>query len=177
MKRFVLFVCLAALPWAGFAGELYRWVDSSGKVHYGDAPPPDAAQVETRKFSGTVAPDADLPYETRIARQNFPVTLYVGEECGEVCVHARELLNKRGIPFSEKKLVTKEEVESFKMLSGTDIAPTLAVGRTFLPGFRAERWSSELDIAGYPKSAPYRAPAAVVTPAADTPVSLGTPLP
>jgi glutaredoxin len=165
----MLFACLAAMPLQPHAGELYRWLDSSGKVHYGDAPPPDV-RAETRKFSDAAAPGEDLPYETRRAQENFPVTLYVGEGCGEYCQQARELLNKRGIPFSEKKLATQEEVDAFKAASGGDTIPTLAVGRTFLQGFLAGQWHSELDIAGYPKTAPYRAPANVGTPDA-APVS------
>lgn len=159
MKRIVLLLCcLALMPLGAHAGKLYRWVDAQGKVHYGDTPPADAAQVEAKKLSGSVAPSEDLSYETRRAQQNFPVTLYVTKACGAPCDQARGLLNKRGVPFSEKSISTQEELDSFKALSGSDSAPTLAVGRTFLKGFLAERWHSELDIAGYSKTAPYRAP-------------------
>lgn len=161
MKHIVLLaICLALMPFGAHAGKLYRWVDAQGKVHYGDAPPADAARVETKKLSDSVAPTEDLPYETRRAQQNFPVTLYVTGNCGEPCDQARSLLSKRGIPFGEKKLATKEDIEAFRALSGGDSAPTLAVGRTFLNGFLAERWHGELDIAGYPKTAPYRPPVA-----------------
>lgn len=157
MKRIVLLLgCLALLPSGAQAGELYRWVNDKGKVHYGDAPPPDAAQIVPIKSPAAEAPAADLPYETRLAQQNFPVTLYVADNCTDYCDQARKLLNGRGIPFSEKKLVTQEEFDAFKALSGSDGAPTLAVGKTFLKGFLATQWHSELDIAGYPKTAPYR---------------------
>lgn len=163
MKRIVLLLgCLTWMP--AQAADLYRWVDERGKVHYGDMPPPDASRVEARKLSDSVTPNEDLPYETRRAQQNFPVTLYVADNCTEYCDQARKLLNQRGIPFSEKKLVTQEDFDSFRALSGSDSAPTLAVGRTFLKGFLAEQWHKELDIAGYPKTAPYRP--AVTLPAA-----------
>ena len=68
--------------------------------------------------------------------------------------------DRRGIPFSDKKLLTKEEIEAFKALSGSDIAPTLGVGKIFLKGFEAGQWNNQLDIAGYPKTAPYHAPKA-----------------
>ena len=35
----------------------------------------------------------------------------------------------------------------------------LTVGKTLLSGFEAGQWNSELDIAGYPKTAPYGADA------------------
>ena len=162
MKRIVLLLgCLAMMPSGIQAGELFRWVDAQGKVHYGDVPPPDAAQIETKKFPDTAASDEYLPYEARRAQQNFPVTLYVADSCTEYCNQARSLLSKRGIPFSEKKLVTQQDIDAFKALSGFDSVPALGVGKTFLKGFLAEQWHSELDIAGYPKTAPYRPPGAL----------------
>ncbi|MDD5384543.1 MAG: glutaredoxin family protein [Gallionella sp.] len=157
MKRIVLLLsCLAVMPSGVQAGELYRWLDAKGKVHYGDVPPVDATQVEPRKFPGAAIPGEDLPYETRRAQQNFPVILYVADNCAEACNQARELLKKRGIPFSEKPLITQEDIDAFKAISGSDSVPTLAVGKAFLKGFLAEQWHGELDIAGYPKTAPYR---------------------
>lgn len=170
MKRTILLLA-GLLIGAAFAqaGELYRWVDSTGKVHYGDEPPAQAPLVETLKFGDKAAQEGELPYETRRAQQNFPVTLYVGEGCTEFCEQARALLTKRGIPFTEKSLVTQQEIDAFKAASGGDMVPALAVGKTFISGFNADRWHNELDIAGYPKTAPYRAPAA--TPAAESAVA------
>ena len=130
-------------------------------MHYGDVPPADAAQVKTIKSPAAAAPVEDMPYETRRAQQNFPVTLYVADNCTTPCDQARSLLSKRGIPFSEKKLITQEDIDAFKALSGFDSVPALGVGKTFLKGFLAEQWHSELDIAGYPKTAPYRPPGAL----------------
>lgn len=157
MKHIVLLLgCLALLPSGTQAGELFRWLDAKGRVHYGDVPPADATEVTPIKAPAAPTPEEDLPYETRRAKQNFPVTLYFADNCTEYCELARSLLVKRGIPFSEKKLVTKEEFDAFKALSSLDGTPVLAVGRTFLRGFLAEQWHNELDIAGYPKTAPYR---------------------
>lgn len=162
MKRIVLLLgCLAAMPSGMQAGELFRWVDAQGKVHYGDIPPTDASQITPIKSPAAVTPGEDLPYETRRAQQDFPVILYVARNCMEYCNQARSLLNKRGIPFSEKMLQTQEEMDAFRKLSGFDGVPALSIGRTFLKGFLAEQWHGELDVAGYPKTAPYR-PAGVL---------------
>lgn len=160
MKRIVLLLAgLLAVSLLAQAGELYRWVDKGGKVHYGDAPPSEAPLVDPLEFRDEAAPETSLPYETRRAQQNFPVTLYVADNCAEFCEQARSLLTRRGIPFSEKNLVTQEEIDAFKAASGGDGIPGLAVGRTFVNGFDANRWHNELDIAGYPKIVPYRVPA------------------
>lgn len=139
-----------------YADTLYRWVDKSGKVHYGDKPAEDAVNAEQKKFGASAAQgDDELSYGIRKAKQDFPVTLYVASNCGDFCVQARALLNKRGVPFVEKNLVTKEEVEAFKKQTGSDTTPTLMVGKSPLKGFEARQWNSELDIAGYPKIVPY----------------------
>jgi len=157
MKRIVcLLGCLVFISLFAQAGELYRWVDSAGRVYYGDLPPADATDVEIRKFPEGILASEYLPYETRKAQQNFPVTLYVGTGCGEACNQARNLLNKRGIPFGEKVLSTKDDIDSFKRFTGSEIVPTLAVGKTILKGLQSDQWHGELDIAGYPKTATYR---------------------
>ena len=167
MKHIVfLLVCLAIMPSSVQANDLFRWVDKAGKVNYGDIPPAGATDIERIKFSSQPAQNEDLPYETRRAQENFPVTLYVGNGCGGACDMARSLLAKRGIPFSEKLLKYKEDFEAFQKLSGFEGVPALSVGKTFLRGFLAEQWNSELDIAGYPKTAPYRASSTLSTPAA-----------
>lgn len=158
MKHITLLAaCLVLMPLDAQAGELYRWLDSKGVVHYSDMPPPKSEPAETIRFSEAAGYDAALPYETLRAKQNFPVTLYVRSGCGEPCDQARSLLSKRGIPFTEKTLKTKEDAEALKQLSGIEGFPVLAVGNNYLRGFQAEQWQSELDIAGYPKTAPYRA--------------------
>lgn len=156
MKNIILIVGMSILLNAGaHADTLYRWVDSEGKVHYGERPEQGAVEITKKKFTPPTVTDDDLlPYESRLARQNFPVTLYVGNGCGDPCVQAAEFLHKRGIPYTEKALVWKEDVEAFKKLTGSNSVPALTIGKIVLNGFEAGQWGSELDIAGYPKTAP-----------------------
>lgn len=154
-SRYILAAILAVATGSALAGELYRWVDQSGKVHYGDVPEAEAEKPVQKKFPDSATPDDALPFETRRARETFPVTLYVADNCKEPCQRARDLLNQRGVPFTEKILVTQEEVDAFRQMSGSETAPTLSVGRNWLKGFWVDQWNSELDYAGYPKTAPY----------------------
>ena len=161
-RRFVWAGLIALVCGTAQADGLYRWVDKSGKVNYGDAPAADAAKVEQKKFGAAPTVDInDLPYATRRAKQNFPVTLYSAENCGDPCKEARLFLTKRGIPFTENLLRTKEDLDSFKKLSGSDSVPTLAVGKTWFKGFQAEQWGGALDTAGYSQTpSPQLQPAA-----------------
>ncbi len=166
--KFLFMVCALVVMGNAQAGELYRSIDSSGKVHYSDKPLAGSDDVERLKLGKEPAPDDSLPYETMRAKQNFPVTLYVFPDCGSACQQARDFLNKRGIPFTEANMITQEDIDAFRKASGFSDAPALTIGKTWLRGFLAEQWNKELDFAGYPKSAPYRprpaAPAAKPAP-------------
>lgn len=171
MRLFFLAIGLMLLvTGSAQADSLFRWVDKSGKVHYGDRPAADAVRAEEKKFvAPPVADDEYLAYETRKAKENFPVILYVSDNCGEPCTQSRTFLYKRGIPYTEKNLLTQEDIDAFTVLTGSNSIPTVTIGRTILRGLEAQRWNKELDVAGYPKTAPYGArqpPAAVAKPEA-----------
>jgi glutaredoxin len=169
MRRIAfLLVILAAMPGSVLSGELYRWEDEKGNIHYGDTPQGEAEKLLFRNPSAEDLAQGSLPLEMRSAQKNFPVTLYVAENCKDYCEQARGVLNKRGIPFAEKVLKTQEDIQAFKAISPAGSVPTISVGKTFLEGFQAERWNNELDFAGYPKTAPYRptAPHPVSAPSA-----------
>jgi glutaredoxin len=158
MKRAFLLICL--MIWTNaYADELYRSIDKDGKVHYGDSPLQDSEDVTQLKLGNEPTPDENLPYETLRAKQNFPVTLYTFSDCGSACQQARDLLNKRGIPFTEKSLVTQEEMDAFRKDSGNSMLPSATIGKTWVKGFLADQWNQELDFSGYPKNVlTYRAP-------------------
>ena len=151
MKKLILLVGLIGVQYGSVtADELYRWVDESGSVHYSDLPAIGMPGVKKRKMDSSAEdPDAGLSYETRRTKKNFPVTLYVAENCAEICQEARILLRNRGVPFDEKILKTAEDFSAFKQASGSTGVPTLMVGKVWLKGFQVGQWNDELDAAGY----------------------------
>lgn len=152
------------------AGELYRSIDKDGKVHYSDTPLQGTEDVEQLKLGAEPKSSEDLPYETQRAMQNFPVTFYSFPACGSGCQQARDLLKKRGIPFTEKSLVNPEDVDTFRKASGDNQIPAMSVGKTWVKGFLASEWNNELDYAGYPKKVlTYRPRTAEPDSAASTP--------
>jgi hypothetical protein len=158
-------MCL--LVWANVhAAELYRSIDKDGKVHYSDTPLEGSEDFERLRLAKDPVPDVPLTYETQRAKQNFPVTLYAFPDCGSACQQARDFLKNRGIPFTEKSLILKEEIDAFRKDSGDSKLPAATVGKSWLRGFQPDQWNSELDIAGYPKRVlVYRPPAPAVAPA------------
>lgn len=155
MKNIFLLLALLSSAMAAHAEEYYRSIDSAGKVHYGDSPLSDAADFDKLKPQTEPAPDNILPFETRRAMEKFPVTLYIGDECGDGCKMAQDYLNKRGVPYTEVYLRKADEIAAFKKASQGDRIPTMNIGKNWLKGFSLDSWSKELNTAGYPQSAPY----------------------
>ena len=135
------------------AGQLYRWVDAKGSVSYSDQPPPaHIKQVKTLSGKGNVVEVAKESYESKVAREKSPVTLYANA-CGPVCDQAQDLLKQRGVQFTLKDpSKTPEDAVEIKKLTGTLEVPVLLVGKTHLKGFEVSSWNSLLDSAGYPRT-------------------------
>ncbi|SDH79710.1 DUF4124 domain-containing protein [Propionivibrio dicarboxylicus] len=142
------------------AQTLYRWIDrTSGQTVFSDRPPPPGSTAaEVKSEAKASADEAPLPYAVRLAAERFPVTLYTLSRCLEPCRLARDLLNGRGVPFTESLADTAEEQDALAARLGGDIAiPSLFVGTQGFRGFEATAWHNLLDLAGYPASAPYGA--------------------
>ncbi|MFN3398622.1 MAG: glutaredoxin family protein [Sulfurimicrobium sp.] len=152
--RFTLLLCCCIAASLAQAAELYRWVDSEGKVHYTDQPPPPSAQkVEEKNLGNNSIDTSELPYATRQAIKKSPVTLYAND-CGEPCDQARDHLAQRGIPFTGKNPQTSPaDAEALKKLVGAAYVPVLVVGSAVSKGYEKGTWDAALDAAGYPKSA------------------------
>lgn len=135
------------------APTTYRWVDERGQINYSDLPPPSAVQaVEARRFAAP-PPDQTLPYALRKLTEDFPVTLYSSENCGEACAAARALLDGRGVPYTETRIATAEALASYRERFGSpESVPTLTIGSTPYKGFESTAWNRLLDNAGYPKT-------------------------
>jgi glutaredoxin len=158
------FVACATFWGASANAQVYRIVGADGKVTFSDRPPPDAkaapAQaVPVANSGGTSA--ATLPAEVRQAAGRFPVTIYNGADCGP-CLTARSYLMRRGVPFTEKSIVTEEDVQALQRISGGTSMPFATIGAQHIRGFNEVEWSQYLDAAGYPRTsqlpASYRNP-------------------
>ena len=176
MKLRILFYVLLFSAGASLAGNLYRWVDSEGTVHYSDQPPPPSIKDVQQKKLGANVIEGSPTYELQLAVKNFPVTLYA-TDCGAGCNKARQLLNKRGVPYNEKNPNQQpDSAEALKKIAGELLVPVLVVGDSqTLKGFEENAWSSALDAAGYPKT-PIPAAKATTKPVANEPAPPSRPV-
>ena len=151
--RQLLVLCLV-LASAYAAAETYRWVDPSGRIIISDTPPPSKVKGVAKSGSSDESVDS-RPLGLRKATDNFPVTLYTAADCSIECKQARDVLNARGVPFTEKMLQKAEDANELKQLVGDTFIPSLKVGKQSFRGFEAGAYNNLLDLAGYPKSAPF----------------------
>ena len=155
LRSALLLTALACLATA-HAQTTYRWVDKkSGRTIYSDQPPP--AGVDAKISGKSSAADAQqLPYATRQAAEKYPVMLYTAADCVDLCKQARDLLNGRGVPFTEKMLRDKQEIDDLGKRFGSQmVSPSISIGSQNLLGLDPTAWNNILDLAGYPAAAPY----------------------
>lgn len=162
-----LLAALALLAaWPAMAQGVHRIVGPDGRVTFSDQPP-SAAQARSPGAPGNGAAPAGsgstaLPYELRQTASRYPVLLYTSADCAP-CNSGRNLLNARGIPYSEKTIATGEDTEALRRLNGDATLPFLTIGGQKLRGYLETEWTQYLDAAGYPKQSAlpsgYRRPA------------------
>lgn len=136
------------------AQTVYRIVGADGKVTFSDKPPVSAEQGKiagTGVGASSASANAALPFELRQIVAKYPVTLYTAPQCAP-CDTGRTLLSGRGVPFSERTVVTAEDSDYLQRLTGDNSLPHVTIGGQRIKGFSDAEWTQYLDAAGYPKT-------------------------
>ena len=127
------------------SGQVYRWTDSTGKVHYGDKPPDEATARELRIQS------YDGPVEVRdwsgvLRGKTMPgtgsgLTMYATSWCG-YCKQARAYFARKNIRYTEVDVEKSPEGnQRFKQLGGKGV-PLIVMGNKTMRGFSVESFES-----------------------------------
>src|SRR5438445_7188128 len=147
-----LFSMAGLLASTGAQAELYKSIGPNGKVTYSDTPPASGTVIDKKSLASNSDGDASaLPYELAQAQKNSPVTLYTSDKCTP-CDDGRQLLNNRGIPFSEKTVTSNNDIARLKEIGGDSQLPLLLIGRSKERGFEPGAWNAALSAAGYPQN-------------------------
>lgn len=160
LTRLAGMACLAILLTAALAAQAqtaYRWVGKDGRVHYSDQPPApvEAKDVQRKKLhTSNVVDSGAIAANVQKAAEKFPLTLYTSPSCKEGCAAARDFLNQRGAPFSEKTVQTFEEAVEYRKTTGFQdlVVPVLLAGSKIEKGFEENAWRRLLESTGYLKS-------------------------
>ncbi len=152
LRMAALGLVLGLVSFSALAQGVYRIVGPDGRVSYSDQPPPaaNARPVASGASGAAGGANAQLPFELRQVVSRYPVVLYTSAECAP-CNSGRNLLNARGIPYSEKTITTNEDAEALKRLSGQASLPVVTIGSQQIKGYSDGEWTQFLDAAGYPK--------------------------
>lgn len=152
MRKSALVIAVGIAIAAGSAlAQQYRWTDQQGRVHYTDTPPPPSAKDVRKKGAPPPAGTPVVPFDLARAQKESPVTLYTHPSCEQTCQFARDVLNKRGVPFDEVVVSTAQALEQLKALSGNNHVPVLTVGSRVEKEVSLGTYNAALDAGGYPK--------------------------
>ena len=152
---------LTALALSAPCAAQYKVIAADGSVTYTDRPTASAGgRVTPLRRNATVVVDpsgpaanpsyAALPIELRQVAARFPVTLYATADCPP-CDAARLLLQQRGVPYVERRIVTEEDAVVLERLVGWRTLPSVSIGAQALRGYSAAEWGAYVDAAGYPR--------------------------
>lgn len=141
----VLLAVAGLLAATAVSGQVYRWTDSAGKVHYGDKPPVEAKTRELR------IPSYDGPVEVRdwgdvLRGKTMPgsgpgLTMYATSWCG-YCKQARAYFAQKNIRYTEVDVEKSPEgKQRFKELGGKGV-PLIVMGSKTMRGFSVESFEA-----------------------------------
>jgi len=132
-------------------GEIYKWTDEQGRVHFSDKAPergvaePIGNKLIINSYKGNEVTESDFldqrdgqrKEKARLKRPS--VVMYSAVWCG-VCKHARQYFKGNNIPFSEYDVETSAKGKSdFARLKGRGV-PIILIGKRRMNGFDIARF-------------------------------------
>ena len=141
-------ICLLALalllPISSGGGELYKWVDNKGTIHYSDKPPKKAElQKITGKISSFKTVDVEpFKFDSSLVTiggkyKGKSVVMYSTSWCG-YCKRARIHFKRNKIPYKEYDIEkSKKAALDYKKLNGRGV-PVILIGTRRMNGFSAK---------------------------------------
>lgn len=139
MRNWLLVLLLFAVtPLA--AGELYKWIDEDGTVHFSDRKPAeDAERVDLEPLNVADPVNTDTAADAAApgagdADTGAMVTMYSTSWCG-YCKKARRYFDAEGIPFREHDIEKSRAARrAYDRLGGGGV-PLIKVGDRTMNGF------------------------------------------
>ncbi len=150
MRKYIcccLLFLIVLSPLSPTIGEVYKWIDASGRTVYGNKPPRNA-QLE--KITGSISSFSSVAVEsfkfdpsliTPEQAKSKTVIMYSTSWCG-YCKKAARHFRKNNIPFKEYDIEkSKRAAKAYKKLKGRGV-PVILIGKKRMNGFNARRFDA-----------------------------------
>lgn len=119
-------------------GEIYKWVDDKGKVHFTDNPPSDKKTEEVELRINTYSAVQITPLVERLGKAD-KVVIYTADWCS-ICEKATKYFNKNNIAYVDYDVEKSRTGKiDYKLLRGKAV-PIIIVGNKRMNGFRVSRF-------------------------------------
>jgi glutaredoxin len=138
IRHAVLILVLLAQP--ALAGEISKWKDASGRVHYGDTPPADVA-AERLSVKPNVYESQTGERRSEPASPPKKVVMYSTVRCG-YCRKARAYFKANGIAFTDYDVETSAKGQRDYRRMGARGVPVILVGDKRMDGFSESVFAS-----------------------------------
>ena len=140
MKTALLLPLLLMLLSVPVSGQVYKWVDEQGNVHYGDTLPDGARPLDIGGDVNTVDNQRyDFLPEKKPAANSMEVVMYATSWC-PYCRQARQYFKRRGIAYREYDIERNPDAKSrYDSLGGKGV-PLILIGDRKMSGFSVERF-------------------------------------
>lgn len=131
MKR-IIFILIILITTHASYGEIYRWVDQTGKMHFGDKKP---IYLESEQLQLRINTYTSVTYdEAVIDHGKKKVVMYSTDWCG-YCKKARKYFTENSIPFTEYDIEKNRSARiRYKKMGATGV-PVITVGKKRMNGF------------------------------------------
>jgi len=123
----ILIALMASLLVSGAAvGEVYKWMDEKGKVHFGDQKP---ASGKVEEVELNVKTYTSVSHQATTVHKEKIVVMYSTARCG-YCKQAREYFRKNNIRFTEYDIGRdKSARRRFKQMGAKGVPVILYAGK------------------------------------------------
>ena len=126
---------LAVLVFADFSyGEIYRWVDEEGNVHFGDRYPETSSAENVNLDINTYT---SVSYDVSIFERTEQVVMYSASWC-RYCKKARMYFRSNNIAFTEYDIEKDEKAKKRYKRMGAKGVPVIIYGKKRMNGFSPE---------------------------------------
>lgn len=128
-------LCLVAFSATGVtSGEIYRWTDENGEVHFGDRP---SRAHSSKPVELRINTYEAISYGSSSIATADEVVMYSADWCG-VCKQAKRYFRQQGIPFTEYDVERSSRGSTdFRRLGGRGV-PVILVGDKRMNGFSVQ---------------------------------------